>query len=289
MPRLLSDAEVMALPPRRLLTDDDLAGELGPQPEPSLRELNLRHGAPIPPTVNPGRRTATDVEVTVHPRLLEAGRSATTDLLTQSAAGGAGAVIGGPLARMAGSGLRWLGRGLRTRAAVGFDAASRAAAVPPSGTSLVKGIGKELANAAAVGTAIDLAPEFTPGDDIASEESEGAVALGGALASLAVGQRRLLLQHPGFRAWATGAAKGHAGLGALLGIALTSAPAVNDAIQEFIAQFEGEDEAPAPQTSASQAATPPQWRPMPGGVGPPAPQPDTIKRAGDHPGPAAAL
>ena len=50
-------------------------------PEPSLRELNLRHGAPIPPTVIPGRRTAADVEATVDPRLLEAGRSATTDLL----------------------------------------------------------------------------------------------------------------------------------------------------------------------------------------------------------------
>ena len=90
-----------------------------------------------------------------------------------------------------------------------------------------------------------LAPELTPGEDIAPERGEKTVALGGALVSLARGHRRLLLQHPGFRAWATGAAKGHAGIGALLGIALTSAPAVNDAIQAFVAQFDGEDEAPA--------------------------------------------
>jgi hypothetical protein len=213
-------------------------------PEPSLRDLNLRHGAPIPPTVIPGRRSAADVAATVDPRLLEAGRGATTDLLTQSAAGGAGAAIGGPLVRLGSGFSRWLGRGLRTRGDVEFDALSRAAAVAPSGTSVAKGIGKEIANAAAVGTAIDLAPELTPGEDIAPEWGEKTVALGGALASLARGHRRLLLQHPGFRAWATGAAKGHAGIGALLGIALTSAPAVNDAIQAFVAQFDGEDEAP---------------------------------------------
>lgn len=58
----------------------------------------MRNGAPIPPTAVPGRRTAADVEATVHPRLLAKGEERALQL-----AGGAAALgLGG----LAGAGLR---------------------------------------------------------------------------------------------------------------------------------------------------------------------------------------
>jgi hypothetical protein len=286
MPRLLSDDEVMALPPkRRLLSDDDLAGELTSRghavpPEPSLRDLNLRHGAPIPPTVIPGRRTAADVAATVDPRLLAAGRGSATNLAVQSLAGGAGATIGGPLYRATSGLARWLSRGVKTRptAAATLPEITTAAKRP-----LMRDIAGEVANAGMVATAIDLGPELTPGEDIAPEWGEDTVALGGALATLAVSNRRLLTQHPRFRAWALRASRGRAGLGALVGIALSETPEVAGAIRELIDHLEATpaEEPPQRRTSVGPAAIPPpQWghRPMPGGVGPVAPQPTTRTR-----------
>jgi hypothetical protein len=203
-------------------------------------------GQPQPPPLHPGRRTAADVGAGLDPlsrqRLLEEGEEQTAGLLTDAAAGAVGAAGGGLLGRFTGAVGRWLGRGARSRQTV--DQLVRQFGETPTGRSFLADLGKEIGQAGAVATLVDLGPELVPGgEDIAPEAGEDTIALLGALASLRQGSTNLLLAHPKFRSWALGAARGRRGatFGALVGIAAAEGGDIGRAITEFIQKLEGED------------------------------------------------
>ena len=162
--------------------------------------------------------------------------------------------------------------------AVARQAAENAGFATPA-ASPASAVLKELTRTAAIGTGIDVAGGWVTGEDI-PETASGVAAI---LMRLPAGTRNLLVSSPRFARWAlsSGAKRGGFGsqVGTITALLANEGPDVLTAAKEFDAMA-GEQQ-PQQRTSVGpNAIPPPQWgrRSTSGGVGPPAPQPETRTR-----------
>ena len=171
----------------------------------------------------------------------------------EAAATAAGGAIGHfawqPISAVA----KYLGRGARPawKAEQMLTAAGKH--VVPAGAERAASIGSELSKAALAGTAVDVAPEITPGPDVAHEWLEDVAAAGTGLGYLGVrGTENLMVGNPAYRARVMSPA-GSSGvatvLGSLAGLAAAQGlPWLRQFLSDIMADTE---EPPGPQAGAS--------------------------------------
>jgi hypothetical protein len=188
-----------------------------------------------------------------------------SEAYTQQAFEAAASVAGAGVASLAGKPVsaiaKWLGPGgQQPWAAEGMLAAAGKHVVPP-GSPKAASIPGELAKASLAGAAVDVAPEITPGPDVAHEWLENVAAGATGLGYLGMrGTKNLMVRNPTYRAqvmspagssgWATA-------LGAITGLAAAQGlPAVREFISDIWNDLQGVEDVPGPQAGASDVSGP---------------------------------